>query len=585
MNGFVERTCTEVGATGSKPLAEFRECGAYVLLGAPGSGKTRCFEEEARQSGNGLYVTAHDFVDLNAEEWRGKTLFIDSLDEVRSDSPSPEPLGRIRAKLGELSQPRFRLSCRDADWYSAIDREDLSKASKSDRITALKLNPLSDKQARKLLALLPTVGETEADGFVAAAREHDLETLLRNPLSLILLAGAVTDGIWPQTRRETFEAACRSLLQERNPKHDRALQSRSFDLQAQLNTAGRLCAVALLSGNRGYLWSTVEGHEGWIALNEVPCATEHLRESVLRSRLFESPADGRFAPLHKHVAEFLAGRHLASRVNEGLPAARAIALMTGGDGGVVSPMRGLWGWFAAHCPAARMELIDGDPLGVVLYGDAKRFSVAEKRRILDGVRQRAEIDISRIPSHCWSSPRWADVATQDAEEMICERFAAAPNSKADQVVASLLLDGLQRGAMPGLKPLLLRIVRDGRLFPGTRRGALHSLIVQFRDDSALLDDLDELLTDIGMERLTDPEDELTGRLLRELYPQRRTLEDAKAFLHVPKAPSLMGHYQHFWTNLVVQRTDEPNVDEAHRLAQRFREMADDMGDGGAGGFP
>ena len=585
MNGFVQRTCTEADATGSKLLAEFRECDAYVLLGAPGSGKTRCFKEEAQQSGNGLYVTAHDFVDLNREEWRGKTLFIDALDEVRSDSPSPEPLGRIRAKLGELGQPRFRLSCRDADWYSAIDREDLTKASKNGRIKTLKLNPLSDKQVRKLLTSLPTVGEAAVDDFVAAAREHDLETLLCNPLSLILLAGAVANGIWPRTRLKTFEEACRSLLRESNPRHSRALQSRSFDLEAQLNAAGRLCAVALLSGKRGYLWNTTETHEGWIELNEVPCATEHLRESILRSRLFESPADGRFAPLHKHVAEFLAGRHLASCVNGGLPAARAIALMTAGDGGVVSPMRGIWGWLAAHCPASRMELIDGDPLGVVLYGDAKQFSVAEKRRILDGVRQRAEIDISRIPSHCWSSLRWADVATQDAEDMICERFAAAPNSEADQVVASLLLDGLQRGAMPSLKPLLLRIVRDGRLFPRTRHGALRSLIVQFRDDPALLDDLDDLLTDIGMERLTDPGDELTGRLLCELYPQRRTLEDIKDFLHVPKAPSLIGYYQHFWTGLVVQRTDETNVDEARRLAQRFREMADNMGDDGAEGFP
>ena len=46
MNGFVERTCTEAGATGPKPLAAFRECDAYVLLDAPGSGKTRAFEEE-----------------------------------------------------------------------------------------------------------------------------------------------------------------------------------------------------------------------------------------------------------------------------------------------------------------------------------------------------------------------------------------------------------------------------------------------------------------------------------------------------------------------------------------------------------
>ena len=39
MNGFVERTCTEVGATGSKPLVAFRECDAYVLLVCPAVAK------------------------------------------------------------------------------------------------------------------------------------------------------------------------------------------------------------------------------------------------------------------------------------------------------------------------------------------------------------------------------------------------------------------------------------------------------------------------------------------------------------------------------------------------------------------
>ena len=573
MNGFVERTCTEVGAIMSKSLAAYRECDTYVLLGAPGSGKTRAFEEEWRQWENGLYLTAHDFIELHRpEEWRGKTLFIDALDEVRLDSASPEPLGRIRAKLDELGKPRFRLSCRDADWYSAIDRGDLAKVSRNGQVVALKLDPLSDKQTRELLALLPTVGEAAANGFIAAARERNLETLLRNPLSLKLLADTVSEGDWPQSRKETFEAACRSLLRERNERHDRAHQSTSFDLRARLNAAGRLCAVALLSGKRGYLWNTVETYQGWVALNEVPCATGHLLESVLRSRLFESPADGRFAPLHQHVAEFLAGRYLASRVNDGLPAARAIALMAGGDGGVVSPMRGLWAWFAAHCTVAREELIDGDPLGVVLYGDVKQFSVADKRRILDGVRGRAEVDISRIPSHCWFSSRWADVTTENAMGMIRERFAAAPNSEADQLVASSLLGGLQRGAMPDLKPLLLSIVRDGRLFTGTRRRALHSLIVQFQDDPALLDYLDELLTGIGAERLTDPDDELTGRLLCELYPQKRTLADVGAFLHVPKAPSLIGHYNYFWKGVLRQKTEGANLAEAHRLFSRFREL-------------
>ena len=50
----------------SRPLEAFRESAAWVLLGAPGAGKTTVFTEEAKRDG-GHYVTARDFLTFDDE--------------------------------------------------------------------------------------------------------------------------------------------------------------------------------------------------------------------------------------------------------------------------------------------------------------------------------------------------------------------------------------------------------------------------------------------------------------------------------------------------------------------------------------
>ena len=571
MTAYVERTCAEiVGGRKGKPalLKDYRESDAYVLLGEPGSGKTRSFQEEARQTEAGLYVAAHDFVELHRlDEWRGKTLFIDALDELRADSPSPEPLGRIRSRLDELGRPRFRLSCRDADWYSSMDRDDLARVSKNSQITTLKMDPLSDDQVREFLATLKVDKVDDVDAFMNAAVENGIASLLGNPLTLGLLAGVFAKDLRPQSRKETFETSCRSLVRECNPRHARGRES--LDADAQLDAAGFLCAVALLSGKRGYVRCAAETPSHSIPIDEVP-GSRAVFNSALRTRLFESPTVDRFVPLHKHIAEFLAGRYLASRVAAGLPAARAIALMTGFDGVVVSPLRGVWAWFAANCAVARAELIDGDPLGVVLYGDVKQFSVDDKRRLLERVRGHIEDNVTYIQAD-WHSPRWADMATKDAAELIHAVFSTAPASEAGQLVALLLADAPQRQTFPGLKPLLLSIVRNESLLIFTRHNALRSLIRQFQDDDALAD-LDHLLTDIGARRLADGDDELAGSLLCELYPQRRSLDEVKGFFHLPENLNLFGTFQYFWTTVVPDKANSSEKAEAEGLSERFHQL-------------
>ena len=130
LRDLVPRTVTAAGDDRSRPLTAFRDVAAFVLLGDPGAGKTTEFQREAAALGAGaLLRSAYDFLTFaenRRAEWSGKTLFIDGLDEVRAGNGDPRtPLNEIRRQLDALGRPRFRLSCRAADWLGTGDRGEL----------------------------------------------------------------------------------------------------------------------------------------------------------------------------------------------------------------------------------------------------------------------------------------------------------------------------------------------------------------------------------------------------------------------------------------------------------------------------
>lgn len=213
MTYFAPRTCTEVveSAKGpepensSRPLEDFRSTDAYVLLGSPGAGKTEAFKEEARREGN-CYVTARDFNTDNKPKWHDTTLFIDGLDEVRAGATDGRtPLDNIHTELDQLGRPRFRLSCREADWFGANDRDRLKAVRHDGKVTVLRLDPLSENHIREILRV--NFGIEDADGFVESAREKGIDGLLANPQSLKMLAVAGAGVTWPKTRLQTFDLA------------------------------------------------------------------------------------------------------------------------------------------------------------------------------------------------------------------------------------------------------------------------------------------------------------------------------------------------------------------------------------------
>ena len=416
----IKRTCTDVtprgssesrrsyDASGELSLSTFRTVPAYVLLGDPGVGKTTELRRECAAMGeNALMLSVRDFITFDvasrSDEWQGKTLFIDGLDEARAGREDARgPLDGVRRQIDRLGRPDFRMSCREADWLGSNDWQSLKTVSPDSEVSVLRLDPMNEQSARELLASV--VGDRNVGDFTRRARRWGVEAMLSNPLTSTLLAEIVTRaGQWPDSRLQTFEMACRQMAEEHNDEHLAAVAGavaayRSPTVPMLVDAAGYLCCLTMLSDTR-LDHDLIRSHHGRerrppgsvndAGFDDPPTATGAISPHVLRcalaTKLFTS-VNGTFDPRHRQIAEFLASRHLAKLIDDGLPARRVIALMTSpSDGGVPTSLRGLSAWLAAHSSRARHHLIGLDPVGVGLYGDIHAFTPDDRKCLLDSL--------------------------------------------------------------------------------------------------------------------------------------------------------------------------------------------------------
>ena len=561
MNMRVERTCTKLGRNGadspeaeSKLLSAYRSAQAYVLLGDPGSGKTTAFDTECKKLGDeAKFISARDFLiydDSALNELHGRTLFIDGLDEVRAGaSDIRSPFDRVRGLLIKLGRPRFRISCREADWLGESDRQRLQLVAKNSTVAALRLDPLTPTDVENILR--GSLAVRDPSGFVAQARERGVDGLLLNPQGLELLAKAVHQGNgWPNSRIETFELACVQMAGEYNREH-RSAKRPGFPIGSLIDSAGRLCALQLMADLIGYSLDEDSSNADYPTLDACVQGDSSELRAALSSKLFKADGDQRFSPVHRQIAEFLGAKHLAALIEKSLPSRRVLALMTGGDGTVVTALRGLSAWLAAHSQRVRTQLVSDDAAGVAIYGDIRDFSPDEKQELLaellrlPGIAARATLNVKAF----------APLAAAETEPQIRQVLASADRSPAQQDRAAFILLILGQGQQNAvLAPEMLRIVRDDSWPPQIRLVALDGFIRNRKGSPGLTEELKALLADIKESGITASNRDLCGTLLGRLYPGGVRPRRVWDYLTEHTGNDLTDRYWQFWKRTLLAKS-------------------------------
>lgn len=537
----------------SRSLSAWSDLGAFVLLAEPGGGKSRAFAFEARASG-GVCVKARTFANVGPPgEWSGETLFIDGLDEMRADTAARAgPLDAVIQRLNELGCPRFRLSCREADWLAAVDHEALREVAPGKELDVLHLDPLNDVEVTELLRRRSD-RVPDPERFRQQAKTRGLDEMLRSPLLLELLVDAVGDD-WPRGRADVYRLACDRMATEHNEIIRVARVVAAPTVEQTLEDAGLLCAVLLLAGLDALVDGIVADASTDASIYTLPSALGLTdARATLSSKLFIVEGQRRF-PRHRSVAEYLAAGAIGHRVTHGgLPITRVLALMSSFDGGVVEPLRGLNAWLAVHCSQYRTILIDRDPLACVLYGDVHTFGSEDKRRVLDGLRREAERFVWFRKGN-WVAHPFGALGTADMTSEFAVLLSSPDRDPVHQSLLDCALDAIRYGeTMPRLLPLLESVIRDATYQDDLRTAALDAWLEHVGPTKA---HARVWLDEIRDGNLCDPSDQLCGRLLDALYPEVVTPAEVMRYFHIAKAENFVGNYRLFWSTYMLDRTVE-----------------------------
>ena len=370
-----------------QPLSHLRGQPYVVLLGEPGAGKSTALEQEARAEG-GEVATCREVMNGFPIGVSG-TAYLDALDEYRSGDGGKDKLLRLANAISKSSVRRWRLTCRAEDWRATADINAMRRAANNEPIVVAHLLPLSDDEAQLVLASL---GEPDSERFIGEARNRRAGAFLENPLSLRLLYSVVvSNGVWPTSRFDLFARATSALAHEYDPERETDPRPGADEI---LSAASAMSFYFLASGAKG-LWRSNALPLGateseYVATHSLGLETRVL-EAALDTPLFRGEGHA-FAPFHRTVAEFLAGRFLARRVvgagaTPAFPLRRAISLITGSDQRAPTELRGLYAWFTAQLQSAgdsvgARRLIQHDAATVLAYGDAAAFDTAGRREIL-----------------------------------------------------------------------------------------------------------------------------------------------------------------------------------------------------------
>lgn len=571
------------GTSATRTIEEWRPVDAYVLLADPGAGKSESFRVEAAASG-GVFCSARDFIALGIEpQDADKTLFIDALDEMRvGANDGRTALDQIRKKLKELGRPRFRLSCREHDWRSQSDATALQQVAPGGAVSELHLEPLSRAEQEEILASRQTE-VPDLQSFLRQADDHGLASLFGNPLLLDLAIRAVaSNGGWPSSRSGIYELACRQLAEEQSDAHREARPLGPGEIDRRLDDAGVLCAILLLSGKtsltRGAYANSSISTFAW---QDLPHALElHDANAALASKIFVTVA-GESTPRHRSIAEYLAAKSIAQRLRTGLPLGRVLALIQGGDGITVEPLRGLHGWLAVHHVADRGQLIRLDPLATILNGDASAFTATDKRVLLEALRDAAH----RNPwfrSGQWTSYPFAALASPEMIDALAQVLSDHSTADAHQSLVDCVLDALSHGqAMPELTSHIEAWVMDLEAQFRNRIGALNvwKRTLPFNARRAR-----EWLDRLHRGETADLDARLASALLFDLYPGYLGAAEVLHYWPTPGSMSPRASLPHFWYSGLIERTPaegraqladawqrlNPQSHHPHRNHERYR---------------
>lgn len=419
-----------------------------ILLGDPGAGKSHLFEHAAADVHAEL-ITVRNFLNRPGTS-ESAPLFLDALDEKRAGRGDQDTIDLVVRKLHETNPSQIRLSCRIQDWLGETDLAALKGYFKDDCAVFVLQSLSKDEQ----VSIIKSKGVDEAPAFIKEAESRGLIELLENPQTLTMLIEVAKNGEWPKTRKELFDRAANTLLEEHNKARQRA-GSGIYTPRELRNAAGAICAARIIADTEGISLSESSPTQDTPTYRSITTAEPVKVLAALCRRAFKAGEEEIVDYVHRTVAEFLAAEWLAEKIRNGLPLGRVLSLI-GVDGIPTSALRGLHAWLPVFLPEHASQFLKADPYGTLVYGDAASLTLSDRRLLLEELAKLSEADPWFLSTSHTSSP----IGGLASDDMV-EPYVAILTGYANAGLKTLVLESLKIGTPPSaLRETLLKVLKN-----------------------------------------------------------------------------------------------------------------------------
>ena len=462
-------------------FAQYFEVSNIILLGDPGSGKTYTFEAAAEVE-KAKFLSVRQFLATQGKACKGQIIYLDGLDEFRSRIDDKNAILEVIKLLNSLGCPQLRLSCRVADWLGKTDLSLFEKSYFCDNpYVVLKLEPLTEDE---IAIILQNKGIKDIKGFVLEAEKRGIEKLLGNPQTLLMLSDIIAQhGSWPETKRELFEKSSQILLTEHN--RERIGPGLGEHTNEELMApAGAVCASILISDVAGI--SLIESNlsHDYPTYRSVPFNDFKMVQSCLMRRAFSFIDVGKesVSYIHRTIAEYLAATWLAAQVRNGLPIRRVLSLI-GIEAHPASELRGLHAWLAVLLPEHAAILINNDPYGILMYGDARSLSLTDRQSLLNSLELLSQKD------PWFRATNWSDapLGALSGSDMVTSFQRILCDSNFSSHLKSVVLDAIKNGPpLPQMNTSLVNILVNPEATYHERSDALDALLRMAPDAASIV---------------------------------------------------------------------------------------------------
>lgn len=585
-------------------LDELADIPCVVLLGAPGTGKTR----DARRAVAWLRAssTCVDFVQAGRANDLGATLvgllrqprgidwqagratwhvFIDGVDEAPGGAPGFED--KLRSLLdaliesgGPIAKLRLRLLCRTAEWTESLEQS-LGSLWVEAEVKKLQISPLLEADVRE--AVQVSTGDShKAASFLESVKQLRIEALASRPVSLKLLIELFIEfGNLPRRQAELYQRGLQALLAGSHRGDPTWARRGAVAIDERMTVAARIAAVSAFSGTRS-VW-TGSGTSG------LPTAAARLSAltggyepapptsfpvgeidvlDIVRSPLFEQVGPDIYAWSHQTFMEFLAARYLTEH---GLTPSQIHDLLSVRGPtdaiGIAPQLREIAAWVATTSPDYFRLLLDSEP-DVLLQSDVAAAAPEQRELLVGELLERFDAGefFSRYTALAQDFGRLGHPGL--AEQL--RRFINAPDRS--MFARRVAIDMVERCNVTELAPFLAAIALSEGSPISLRVGASNA-VRRLGDEQAKAALVQVLRSDLA----SDTQDELKGSALLATWPKHLPVAELLPLLDPRKDPGLVGSYALFLYRLEVPALSPEEAATAIEWVAQRREGVDEEG--------